>query len=193
MFVVVDLLEQGPLTAFGWYGSYVSFSFFPLFFFQFIVQVCLSSEISYILIFWLHLCGGSECVSLFFPIVGSRGLISLMFLKFFLKHTSLVVSFGFWYITVQFSHFVSNSLQPQGLQHARLPCPSPIPGVYSNSCPLSRWCHPTISVILFSSRLNLFQHQGLFQWVNSSHQVARVLKLQLQHQSFQWGFRTDFL
>ena len=41
--------------------------------------------------------------------------------------------------------------------------------------------------------LNLSQHQGLFQWVDSSHQVAKVLELQLQHQSFQWLFRTDFL
>ena len=40
---------------------------------------------------------------------------------------------------------------------------------------------------------NLFQHQGLFQWVSSSHQVAKVLGFQLQHQSFQWIFRTDFL
>ena len=48
--------------------------------------------------------------------------------------------------TVQFSHsVVSNSLRPPGLQHARSPCPSPTSRVYSNSCPLSRWCHPTIS------------------------------------------------
>ena len=40
---------------------------------------------------------------------------------------------------------MSNSLQPHGLQHARPPCPSPTPGVYSNSCSLSWWCHPTIS------------------------------------------------
>ena len=55
--------------------------------------------------------------------------------------------------SVQFSCSVmSNSLQPHEPQHARLPCPSPTPGVYPNSCPLSRWCHPTISssVILFS-------------------------------------------
>ena len=46
----------------------------------------------------------------------------------------------------QFSHSVmSDSSQPHGLQHARPPCPSPTPGVYSNSCPLSQWCHPTIS------------------------------------------------
>ena len=40
---------------------------------------------------------------------------------------------------------VSDSLRPHGLQHTRLPCPSPTPGAYSNSCPFSRWCHPTIS------------------------------------------------
>ena len=46
--------------------------------------------------------------------------------------------------SVQFSHsVVSDSLQPPGLQHTRPPCPSPTPGVYSDSCPLSRWCHPS--------------------------------------------------
>ena len=50
------------------------------------------------------------------------------------------------FLKPQFSHSVtSDSLWPHGLQHARLPCPSPTPGAYSNSCPLSRWCHPTIS------------------------------------------------
>ena len=44
-----------------------------------------------------------------------------------------------------------------------------------------------------SPALNLSQHQGLFQWISSSHQVAKVLELQLQHQSFQWIFRVDFL
>ena len=55
--------------------------------------------------------------------------------------------------SVQFSpSVVSDSLRPQEPQHTRLPCPSPTPGVYPNSCPLSRWCHPTISspVIHFS-------------------------------------------
>ena len=61
----------------------------------------------------------------------------------------------------------------------------------SNSCPLSWWCHTAISS--FVVPFNLFQHQVLFQWVSSSHQVAKVLELQLQHQSFQWIFRTDFL
>ena len=48
------------------------------------------------------------------------------------------------------------------------------------------------SVTPFSSCLQFSQHQGLFQWVSSSHQVAKVLEFQLQHQSFQWIFRTDF-
>ena len=89
---------------------------------------------------------------------------------------------------------MSDSVWPHGLQHARPPCPSPTPGIYSNSCPSSRWCHPTISssLIAFSSRLQFSQHQSLFKWVSASQQVAKVLESQLQHQSFQWIFRTDF-
>ena len=67
--------------------------------------------------------------------------------------------------SVQFScSVVSDSLQPHGLQHTRPPCPSPTPGVYLNSCPLSRWCHPTISssVVPFSSCLQSFQASGSF-------------------------------
>ena len=172
----------------------------------------------------------------------------------------------------QFSRsLMFSSLQPHGLQHARLSCPTPTPRAYSNSCPSSQWCHPTISssviVVPYSSRLQSFsasgsfpmsqflasvssvqslshvrlfatpwiaarqtslfitnswsslrltsiksvmpsshlilipsppapnpsQHQSLFQWVNSSHQVAKVLEFQLQHQSFQWTPRTDLL
>ena len=65
----------------------------------------------------------------------------------------------------QFSSVMSDSLQTHGLQHARPPCPPPTPGVYSNSCPLSRWCHATISssVIPFSSRLQSFPASGSFQ------------------------------
>ena len=66
--------------------------------------------------------------------------------------------------SVQFSRsVVSYSLRPHGLQHSRLACPSPIPRACSNSCPLSRWCHPTISssVILFSC-LQSFLASGSF-------------------------------
>ena len=68
-------------------------------------------------------------------------------------------------ISVQFSHSVmSNSLQPHGLQHTRLPCPSPTPGACSNSCPSSWLCHPTISssVIPFSFHLQSFPTSGSF-------------------------------
>ena len=68
--------------------------------------------------------------------------------------------------SVQFSRsVVSNSLQPHGLQHTRPPWPSPTPGVYPNSCPLSRWCHPTISssVVPFSSCSQSFPASGSFQ------------------------------
>ena len=60
---------------------------------------------------------------------------------------------------------VSDSLWPHGLQHARPPCPSSTPGVYSNSCPLSQWCHLTISssVVPLSSCLQSFPASGSFQ------------------------------
>ena len=67
--------------------------------------------------------------------------------------------------SVQFSHsVVSNSLQPHGLQHTRLPHPSPTPRAYSNSCPLSWWCLPIISsfVVPFSSHLQSFLASGSF-------------------------------
>ena len=96
----------------------------------------------------------------------------------------------------QFSRsVVSDTFRPHELQHTRLPCPSPAPGACPNLCPSSKWCDTTISssVIPFSSAFNLSQHHGLFQWDSSSHQVARVLKFQLQHHSFQWILRTNFL
>ena len=85
------------------------------------------------------------------------------------------------------------TLWSHGLQYAKLPCPPPSPRVCPSSCPLHQWCHPTISpsVTPFSFCFNLSQQPGLFQWVNCSHQVAKVLELQLQ--SFQWVFRVDFL
>ena len=65
--------------------------------------------------------------------------------------------------SVQFSRsVVSDSFQSHGLQHTRPPCPSPTPGVYPNSCPLSQWCHPTISssLVPFSSHLRSFPSSG---------------------------------
>ena len=77
----------------------------------------------------------------------------------------LIGNAWFSFSLVQFTHsVVSNSLRPHGLQHARPPCPSLTPGVYSNSCPLSRWWHPTISssVVRFSSCLQSFPASGSF-------------------------------
>ena len=87
------------------------------------------------------------------------------------------------------------TLQPHGLQHTRLPWPSPTSELTQThvhqvgdgkqlSHPLSPSSSPAF---------NISQHQGLFQWVSALHQVAKVVELQLQHQSFQWIFRTDFL
>ena len=69
-------------------------------------------------------------------------------------------------LIIQFSRSVmSNSLWPHEPQHARPPCPSPTPGVHPNPCPLSRWCHPTISssVVPFSSCPQSFPASGSFQ------------------------------
>ena len=82
------------------------------------------------------------------------------------------------------SHSVmSNSLQPHGLQHTRLPCPSPSPRACSNSCPLSRWCHPTVSssVVPFASCLQSFPASGSFP--NESVLCIRWPKY--------WRFRMD--
>ena len=95
---------------------------------------------------------------------------------------------------------VSDSLWPRGLQHARPPCPSLSPRVCSNSCPLSQWCHPTISssAICFSFCLQSFPASESFPVSQLSHQVAKVLELQLQYPSFQWilegliSFRIDW-
>jgi len=86
---------------------------------------------------------------------------------------------------------VSSSLQPHGQQHARPPYPSPTPRIYSNSCPLSRWCHTTISssVIPFSSGLQSFPASGsfpmsqFFAWGGQSIRVsasASVLPMNIQ-------------
>ena len=87
-------------------------------------------------------------------------LRSLLCLLYLLLNTQ-----GIFSLSVQFSRLVrSDSLRPHGLQHARPPCPSPAPRVYSNSCPLSWWCHPNISssVIPFSARLQSFPASGSF-------------------------------
>ena len=79
---------------------------------------------------------------------------------------------------------MSDSLWLHGLEHTRLPCPSLPPKVCWSLCPLSQWCYLTISS---SAVLNLSQHQGLFQWVSSLHQGAKLLELQY----FQFSISTS--
>ena len=105
--------------------------------------------------------------------------------------------------SVQFSHSVVPTLWPHGLQHARLPCASPTPRVYSNSCPSSRWCHPTISssVVPFSFHLQSFPASGSFpmsQFFTSGDQSigvspsASVLPMNIQDW-FHLGGMVDLL
>ena len=104
----------------------------------------------------------------------------------YMQFTELLQRFGPIKIMVlssdQFSHSaMSSSLQLHGLQHARPPCPSPTPRVYSSLCPLSRWCHPTISssVVPFSSCPQSFPASGSLQMRQLFAQVAKVLEFQL--------------
>ena len=98
--------------------------------------------------------------------------------------------------SVQFSRLnVSDSLWPHGLQHARLPWSSLTPQLVQTDV---HWVgdaiqpsHPLSSP--FPPTFNLSQYQALFKWISSLHQVVKVLEFQLQHQSFQWIFRVDFL
>ena len=93
------------------------------------------------------------------------------YIKKLVFYLQIFASFCMWlcfwcFCSVQFSCSVmSDSLQPHELQHTRPPCPSPTPGVHSNPCPSSQWCHPTISspVILFASCPQSFPASGSFQ------------------------------
>ena len=117
-------------------------------------------------------------------------------LGYHLEEDGVAPSPGHRWISVQFSHsVVSDSLQPHGLQHMRPPCPSPTPGAFSNSCPSSRWCHPSISssFVPFSSCLQSFPASGSFPRSQFFTSGGQSLEFQLQHQSFQWTPRTDLL
>ena len=100
--------------------------------------------------------------------------------------------FSLWYCFNVSCKVLFNSATPWTTAH-QVSLSSTISGDCSVSCPLSQCCHLTISssATLFSFAFNLSQHQGLCQWVSSSHQVDKVLEL--QYQSFQWIFKVDFL
>ena len=90
---------------------------------------------------------------------------------------------------------MSDSSRPHELQPARPPCPSPIPEAHSDSCPSSQWCHPSHLILCRPLFLlpPILPSISLFQWVNSLHEVAKVLEFQLQHRSLQRNPRTDLL
>ena len=98
--------------------------------------------------------------------------------------------------SVQFScSVVSDSLRPHGLQHARLPCPPPTPEAYSNSCPLSQWCHATVSsyVIPFSSHLQSFWASGSFPISQFFASGGQSIRVSASASALPVIFRTDFL
>ena len=90
---------------------------------------------------------------------------------------------------------LTDSLWPHGLQHARLPCPSPAPRACTNSCPLSWRCHPTISssVVPFSSCLQSFPASGSFPTSHFFTSGGQTTRVSASASVFQWICRTDFL
>ena len=100
-----------------------------------------------------------------------------------------------WHKNLELTNCFWDSLRPHGLQYTRLLCPSLLPGICSNSCPMSWWCY----LIISSSASSLLLLTSIFlsimvfsnEWL--SHQVVKVLELQLQQQSFQWFFKINFL
>ena len=129
-----------------------------------------------------HLLNCSKCEHKFYMLWNTKIFMWLTLLQYLLYFSALESNPSYleiclylviwnWHCdlvtwSVQFScSFVSVSLWPHGLQHSRPPCPSSSPEVYPNSCPLSRWCHPTISsfVIPFFSCLQSFPSSGSLQ------------------------------
>ena len=125
----------------------------------------------------------SDCMDCSLPGSSVHGILQAKVLEL-----GAIALFVYAISSVQFTHsVVSDSLCPHESQHARPPCPSQTPGVHSNSCPSSRWCHPAISSSVVSpSPLapNPSQHHSLFQGVNSSHEVTKVCYSHLQFLEF---------
>ena len=150
---------------------------------------------------WLWTVGKKQTT--WFPVIAFSSTFLIIFFQRYYSMITLCIMFALQIInvhypfsSVQLSHsVVSDSLQPPESQHTRPPCPSPTPRVHPTH---DHWVgdaiqpsHPLRSHSPPS--LNLSQHQGLFQWVSSSLQIAKVLEFQLQHQSFQWTPRADLL
>ena len=127
---------------------------------------------------------------------GTSILFSIMAIAFTFLVTRMNFSPCLCLSSVQFSRLVvSDPLRPMDCRTPDLPVHHQLPEITQIH---AHWVsdaiqpsHPLLSPS--PPAFNLSQHQGLFQWVSSSHQVAKVLEFQLQHQSFQWIFRTDLL
>ena len=116
------------------------------------------------------------------------------------KYNYYLYMFIIWIYGINLKNFMFNSVAQSWLTLCDpMDCSTPGLPVHHQLLKLTQthvhWVSDTIhpSGVPLSFCLQSFQHQGLFQWVNSSHEVAKVLEFQLQHQCFQWIFRTDFL
>ena len=141
-------------------------------------QLCVIISISDVpTLFQFNSCVPAKTILIFLSFGGISSSFSYFFSFFFLSKSCLEFIQTFWKSDIHLWYFVSinsipfscsvqsDSLRPHEPQHTRPPCPSPTPGVYPNSCPLSQWCHPTISssVVSFSSHLQSFLTSGSFQ------------------------------
>ena len=128
----------------------------------------------------------------YFP-PNSVPLIHLLFIRFQNSDENIFSNNKIWFNSLQLLNGIQLFATPW-MQHARLPCPSPAPEAYSNSCPLGRWCHPTSSssVVPITSCLQSFPASGSFpisQLISSGSKSIEVS----YSSSLQWVFKTDFL
>ena len=186
-----EFLLQDQLLAL-WGSTYMLFfavTLLLLTFFSLCLTVIAVTDMSWHISIWVH------SVWDFLDLGGCflshvREVSNYSLLKYFLRPFVFLLFFCCCSFSV-----LSDSLWPRGLQQVRLPCLSPSPRACLNSCPLSQWCHPTISssVVPFSSCLQSFPALGSFLISHFFPSGGKVLELQLQDQSFQWIFRIDFL
>ena len=140
---------------------------------------CKEKQNKLILVFWVWRLRSSS----------NKGVLWDFFRRILMRMRTLTFS------SVQFSHSVmSDSLQPHGLQHTRLPCPSPAPGSCSDSCPLSWWCHPTISssVLPSSSCLQPFPASGSFQMSQFFESVGQSIGISASASVFPMNIQNWF-
>ena len=117
-------------------------------------------------------------------------------INFFFSENLVTSQYYLFVFILQFIHSVlSNSLSSMNCSTPGFPVHHQLPELVQTCVHLVREAIQSSQPLSSPSLpgINLFEHQGLFQWVSFSHQVAKVLEFQLQHQSFQWMFRTDFL